>query len=346
VQKVDPETIINLPGAGSLTWSGKTFTGWNTNAGGTGTSYAEGATYTVNANSSFYAQWNAAPVVPQGSTLAEKLAWIAGRADDGVVYDIEISADEYVDQTIVSTNGKNVTLIMRSASTQDIKTIQIYSTGTLFTINNNITVKLRDINLKGRSANNAPLVKVSAGGILSIESGGVISDNKTTANGGGIIISGGAVILDGGKIINNSAANDGGGAYLETGGKLTIKSGEISGNHADRGGGGALAEGVNCQITMNGGIVKNNNANFGGAFALYGYEGCHFVKCAVGSDPKSGVVYGGSAGEGLANTSNPSLYAYCSAIYYQREAFHEYGRKSTLGEFDEISTQDLSKGWE
>lgn len=39
------------------TRTGHTFTGWNTKADGTGTSYAAGANYTANANSTLYAQW-------------------------------------------------------------------------------------------------------------------------------------------------------------------------------------------------------------------------------------------------------------------------------------------------
>ena len=35
-----------------------TFKNWNTNSGGTGTSYNAGATYTANANATLYAQWN------------------------------------------------------------------------------------------------------------------------------------------------------------------------------------------------------------------------------------------------------------------------------------------------
>ena len=39
------------------TKTGYTFSGWNTNADGTGTSYAKGASYTGNANVTLYAQW-------------------------------------------------------------------------------------------------------------------------------------------------------------------------------------------------------------------------------------------------------------------------------------------------
>lgn len=46
--------------AGTLTRSGFTFTGWNTNAAGTGTHYNTGATYNLTANVTLYAEWTAA----------------------------------------------------------------------------------------------------------------------------------------------------------------------------------------------------------------------------------------------------------------------------------------------
>jgi uncharacterized repeat protein (TIGR02543 family) len=46
---------------GSLARTGFSFVGWNTAANGSGTSYAEGATYTANANLTLYAKWTALP---------------------------------------------------------------------------------------------------------------------------------------------------------------------------------------------------------------------------------------------------------------------------------------------
>ena len=46
-----------------VTWPrpGYTFAGWNTAANGTGTAYAPGATFTITANTTLYAQWTALP---------------------------------------------------------------------------------------------------------------------------------------------------------------------------------------------------------------------------------------------------------------------------------------------
>lgn len=49
---------IILPGQSSLTRSGYTFGGWNTNAVGTGTNYTAGSSYSVTGNTTLYAKWN------------------------------------------------------------------------------------------------------------------------------------------------------------------------------------------------------------------------------------------------------------------------------------------------
>jgi len=64
VQTVEAGGIVTVAGQGGLTYSGRIFNGWNTNAGGTGTSYAAGSSLTVNANVILYAQW----VISSGTT--------------------------------------------------------------------------------------------------------------------------------------------------------------------------------------------------------------------------------------------------------------------------------------
>ncbi|GHT95656.1 hypothetical protein FACS1894141_4680 [Spirochaetia bacterium] len=57
-QTVSGGSNITLAGQGSLILDGKVFSGWNTNADGTGTAYAAGASMTVSANVTLYAQWS------------------------------------------------------------------------------------------------------------------------------------------------------------------------------------------------------------------------------------------------------------------------------------------------
>ena len=56
--------IANVPTALTLntfTWAGYSFNGWNTQADGLGTNYADGATYAFAADITLYAKWTALP---------------------------------------------------------------------------------------------------------------------------------------------------------------------------------------------------------------------------------------------------------------------------------------------
>jgi uncharacterized repeat protein (TIGR02543 family) len=331
-QTVNEGASITLPGAGGLTNSGKTFNGWNTAANGSGTDYAAGASFTVNADTNFYAQWRSEPVTPPGATLAEKFAYIAGQADDGTVYNIEVTQDEYLEPTMVATQGRNVTVNLKSADAGDIKTIQIMSTGTLLTVNNNITLTLQDITLKGRPGNDTVLVKVALGGAMIMNQNAKIIDNVSSANayttiGAGLCIDGGVVTMNDGEISGNFADwGYGGGVYVKNGGAMVINAGKITGNRAYYGG-GILIAGGNSNVAMHGGEISNNIAlaNEGGGICMW--DRGRFTKTSVSPDGKSGVIYGSSAGSGLANTATDG-----AAIYTSDSSKR---RNDTLGQFDE-----------
>jgi uncharacterized repeat protein (TIGR02543 family) len=50
-------STVTVLGEGTLTRTDYTFANWNTAANGSGTSYSEGNTFTINANTILYAQW-------------------------------------------------------------------------------------------------------------------------------------------------------------------------------------------------------------------------------------------------------------------------------------------------
>ena len=56
-------SVITVAGQGNLTYTGRTFNGWNTNSNGNGTAYPAGSSLTVNANVTLYAQWITGQVV-------------------------------------------------------------------------------------------------------------------------------------------------------------------------------------------------------------------------------------------------------------------------------------------
>ena len=56
------DSIVTILGnTGSLAKTGFTFAGWNIAADGSGTSYSQGNTFTINANTTLYARWTAVP---------------------------------------------------------------------------------------------------------------------------------------------------------------------------------------------------------------------------------------------------------------------------------------------
>jgi uncharacterized repeat protein (TIGR02543 family) len=57
-QTADAGSVITLPGRGTLSRTGYTFGGWNTNAFGNGTSFDADSSYIVSSNIIFYATWN------------------------------------------------------------------------------------------------------------------------------------------------------------------------------------------------------------------------------------------------------------------------------------------------
>jgi hypothetical protein len=62
-QTVNAGSSLTLSGQGGLTYTGYTFSGWNTNADGTGTLYSAGDSYTPTTSVTLYALWTlSAPV--------------------------------------------------------------------------------------------------------------------------------------------------------------------------------------------------------------------------------------------------------------------------------------------
>jgi uncharacterized repeat protein (TIGR02543 family) len=91
-------TVLGNSGSPVLAKSGFTFAGWNTASNGSGTSYSQGNTFTINANTSLYAQWIASP--PSAPT---SLSSVGGNTEayilftqSGTVTNYEYSTDNGV----------------------------------------------------------------------------------------------------------------------------------------------------------------------------------------------------------------------------------------------------------
>jgi uncharacterized repeat protein (TIGR02543 family) len=95
-------TVTVLGNSGSLQWPGYFFAGWNTTADGSGTSYVGGNTFTINANTTLYAQW-----IVGGARIAYNAntgGTGTGPSSSGTYY-TTFSTRTIVDNTFTNTNG-------------------------------------------------------------------------------------------------------------------------------------------------------------------------------------------------------------------------------------------------
>jgi len=356
-QTVDPGTEITLPGVGSMTNIGKMFEGWNTQANGGGISYAEGAAYTVNGNITLYAKWVSVPITPPGATLAEQLAYICNYTGSETVFDIVVNNNESLVPTSVDSMGLNITVIIRSVSSEDVKTIQLLGQGHLFSIDTGITLKLQDIVLRGHSTNNKALVAVGQGKLI-LDSGAKITMNssQSSSQGGGVYVGGGILEMnEGAEISGNNHRGDpsyGGGIYVINNGSVVLRGGLISENSVEAatwanrtsGCGGGIYIGGNSTVIMTGGIISKNSCKgymsaYGGG--VYVGNGSTFTKQPASGSSTSGIIYGSTGNN--ANTCKNGDYNAGFAVY--RGFGSVKIRNNTLGPGDEITTLS-DVGWE
>ena len=93
-----------------------TFIGWNTNKDGSGTSYAAGAEYSIDADVTLYAQWEAIPVVEtitvtynaNGGTNAPK----AQTVNKGTQLTLTTSKPSWTNHSFVSWNTRNLRILL------------------------------------------------------------------------------------------------------------------------------------------------------------------------------------------------------------------------------------------
>ena len=90
-------TVTILGNTGTLTKSGYTFSGWNTAADGSGTSYSQGNTFAISADTILYARWTLVPAVSAPTSLfgvgGNQAAYILF-TQSGTVTNYEYSTDD------------------------------------------------------------------------------------------------------------------------------------------------------------------------------------------------------------------------------------------------------------
>ena len=104
------------------------------------------------------------------------------------------------------------------------------------------------------------IIKAANGGMIVLNSGAILQNNKAAQFGSGILANNGVKITmeDGAIIRNNTNSNYelGGGILIGNGSTFTMNGGEISGNTANGGGGVAI---IGSTMVMNGGTISGNS---------------------------------------------------------------------------------------
>jgi uncharacterized repeat protein (TIGR02543 family) len=169
--------------------------------------------------------------LPSTLPLTDSLAWLSASAVEGGEYTITLTGDAPLAPTTLSYSGKTVSITL--AGDTEERTLSLSSTGSLFTLEDGVTLKLgANITLQGRSDNSASLVKVNSGATLEMNAGSKIRGNTSSTNGGGVFVDGGAFFMNGGDISGNNATN-GGGVFVESGAFTKASGGVIYGADAE-----------------------------------------------------------------------------------------------------------------
>jgi hypothetical protein len=186
----------------------------------------------------------------------------------------------------------------------------------------------KGLTLTGGVRNTGAGVYVAVDGKFTL-TGGTVSGNHVTGDGGGVHVNYGSFLMTGGTITGNFAEGYGGGVTT-TGGSIALAGGLISGNHANGGAGGGVRLTGGTDFSMTGGIIMDNDAhtNGGGVF-VGGTAGTSLTMSGgvisgntavirgggvyVGSDgtftKNGGVIYGLDAAEDLKNIAGTDGHA-------------------------------------
>ena len=161
-----------IPDNGDLSLVYTDFTGWNTNADGSGTTYAAGSSYAPVGKMStiiLYAQWG--NIVPFSSVTGfeNKLNWLQAHAQSNTSYTVEADADETISPKTFSYDDRsNITITLRGVGAN--RTINQPFIGEMFFVGTGVTLVLdNNITLQGNIGTGYRAVSV--GGTLIMNNG-------------------------------------------------------------------------------------------------------------------------------------------------------------------------------
>jgi uncharacterized repeat protein (TIGR02543 family) len=219
-------TILGNSGSPILAKSGFTFAGWNTAANGSGTSYTQGNTFSINSNTILYARWTA--VAPSTPTS------LSGVGGDRALYILFTQLGNVTNYEYSTDDGATFLAFDPPQIYSPVQINTLSSDGTtLLTNGTTYTVKLRAVNSGSLSSDSASVDVIptttsllSANRIIYLD-----ANNASSYSGSGTtwtnLDSGGSysAALTGSPTFNNTS--DPGNKYFE------FNPGAITGQYAE-----------------------------------------------------------------------------------------------------------------
>ena len=269
--------VLGNTGSPALTKTGHTFSGWNTAANGSGTSYSQNGTFTITANTTLFAQWTLIPTGPPPPTLTlavggNQAAYILF-TQSGTVTNYEYSTDD----------GVTFTPFIPAQTYSPVEINTLSSDGTTrLTLGTTYTVKLKAVNSGGTSVESNSITVTPEVTSLVSDSNRLIyldANDPTSYSGSGTtwtnLESGGSysAALIGSPTFNQAVSSN---KYFE------FNQGSVTGQYARINQATAINPSVNDPFTIQVWVKINNGSSGSLVSKMYGdsdrkdYDGYNF----------------------------------------------------------------------
>ena len=178
-------TILGNSGSPVFAKSGYNFNGWNTAADGLGTSYSQGNTFIINANTILYAKWTVIPAVPAPTALSS----VGGNQAAYILFTQTGSAGTVTNYEYSTDDGATFHAFNPAQQYSPVEITALSSDGaTPLTNGTEYTVKLKAVNSAGVTSSESAAVTVTPT-VTTLESTGRIiyldANNASSYAGGG-----------------------------------------------------------------------------------------------------------------------------------------------------------------
>jgi len=151
-------TILGNSGSPVFAKSGYNFDGWNTAADGLGTSYSQGNTFIINANTILYAKWSVVPAVPAPTALSS----VGGNQAAYILFTQTGTAGAVTNYEYSTDNGATFRAFTPAQQYSPVEITALSSDGTTPLTNGiEYTVKLKAVNSAGVTSSESDAVTVT-----------------------------------------------------------------------------------------------------------------------------------------------------------------------------------------